>query len=738
MLNQIFLIAPLLVQAALAVPSVEPRHQHLHGHMEHSHGTRTTMSTAVRRQVEQTIEAVPQFIPPKMPYALKPQTRVTKPTAAASNDDDDDNTVPGFIPPRMPFNSKAVQQKSTNEQASPQRLASVASVNNKKTTAKDTKDTKDKMEAKETKDKKDSKNTKSTKNTKNTNAQKLAQVQEDDDDKLPTFIPPRSPFRGLKKPQPTQAVPRDTVPEFIPPRNPWAQSKFNTRSTDSDDQDDPEETDAPDSDQRASRVDLLKRDGEDEDDEYFLEEGDDEFSPSDFPNLGEPEDDTVDASDQHSQDTPAANMSKQQGDPEEGINVQGEENTKNYFGGNFDDDDAENTPARLEARGVAKRNMLYFTNWGTYEGFNPENLPVKEITHVLYSFAKVNAKDGTVESSDPWADVQRTYPGDNGGGGNNAYGCVRQLYILKKQNRNLKVLISIGGFDGSPALASGVSTQNGRKRFISTAIKLITDWGFDGIDVDWEYPVNAQEARNYVLILNGLRKALDKYSQDYKLNYRFLLTVASPAGSSHYNTMDLKKMDPWVDAWHLMAYDYAGPWDSTTGHQANVFASRKSPLATKLSTDATLNDYIAAGVSPNKIHLGMPLYGRSFANTAGLGKPYDGVAGSPANLGVYLLKDLPRPGAVTTYNADLMASYTYDRKKRELVTMDDLKSAQAKAGYINERNLGGAFYWEARGDRSGSASVVAGVSRTLGTLERSNNLLKYPTSIYENIRNNRP
>ncbi|KAF5229821.1 hypothetical protein FAUST_10169 [Fusarium austroamericanum] len=718
MLNQIFLIAPLLVQAALAVP--------------------TTMSTAVRRQVEQTIEAVPQFIPPKMPYALKPQTRVTKPTAAASNDDDDDNTVPGFIPPRMPFNSKAVQQKSTNEQASPQRLASVASVNNKKTTAKDTKDTKDKMEAKETKDKKDSKNTKSTKNTKNTNAQKLAQVQDDDDDKLPTFIPPRSPFRGPKKPQPTQAVPRDTVPEFIPPRNPWAQSKFNTRSTDSDDQDDPEETDAPDSDERASRVDLLKRDGEDEDDEYFLEECDDEFSPSDFPNLGEPEDDTVDASDQHSQDTPAANMSKQQGDPEEGINVQGEENTKNYFGGNFDDDDAENTPPRLEARGVAKRNMLYFTNWGTYEGFNPENLPVKEITHVLYSFAKVNAKDGTVESSDPWADVQRTYTGDNGGGGNNAYGCVRQLYILKKQNRNLKVLISIGGFNGSPALASGVSTQNGRKRFISTAIKLITDWGFDGIDVDWEYPVNAQEARNYVLILNGLRKALDKYSQDYKLNYRFLLTVASPAGSSHYNTMDLKKMDPWVDAWHLMAYDYAGPWDSTTGHQANVFASRKSPLATKLSTDATLNDYIAAGVSPNKIHLGMPLYGRSFANTAGLGKPYDGVAGSPADLGVYLLKDLPRPGAVTTYNADLMASYTYDRKKRELVTMDDLKSAQAKAGYINERNLGGAFYWEARGDRSGSASVVAGVSRTLGTLERSNNLLKYPTSIYENIRNNRP
>jgi len=347
MLNQIFLIAPLLVQAALAVPSVEPRHQHLHGHMEHSHGTRTIMSTAVRRQAEQTLEAAPQFIPPKMPYALKPQTKVAKPTAAASNDNDDD-TVPGFIPPRMPFNAKAIQQKSTNEQASPQRLASVASLNGKKTTAKDTKD---------------KKGTKNSKNTKNTNAQKLAQAQDDDDSKLPTFIPPRSPFRGPKKPQPTQAVPRDTVPEFIPPRNPWAQSKFNTRSTDSDDQDDPEETTTPDSKQRASRIDLLKRDDEDDGDEYFLEEEDDEFSPSDFPNLGDSEDDEItDASNQDSEDISAVNMSEQQGEPEGGISAKDDRNSKHYFGGDFDDDDTENTPTHLEARGVAKRNMLYFTN----------------------------------------------------------------------------------------------------------------------------------------------------------------------------------------------------------------------------------------------------------------------------------------------------------------------------------------------------------------------------------------
>jgi chitinase len=296
------------------------------------------------------------------------------------------------------------------------------------------------------------------------------------------------------------------------------------------------------------------------------------------------------------------------------------------------------------------------------------------------------------------------------------------------------VLLSIGGFNGSPALASGVSTQAGRQRFITTAVKLITDWGFDGIDIDWEYPANAQEARNYVSILSGVRKALDKYSTTNKLNYHFLLTVATSAGASNYNIMNMKGMDAWLDAWHLMAYDYSGPWDSTTGHQANVFASKNWPLTTKLSTDKALNDYIAAGVPPKKILMGMPLYGRSFSKTDGFGKSYSGMAGNSE--GIYLLKELPRPGAKTSYNPDLIASYTYDSKKRELVTMDDLKSGQAKAGYINERGLGGAFYWEASGDRLGSASVVAGVRRTLGTLEKVNNLLKYPTSVYDNIRKN--
>ncbi|KAF4344462.1 endochitinase 1 [Fusarium beomiforme] len=707
MLKQLILIVPLLVHA-LAVPAVEPRHQHLHGHIEHTHDTKTSMTTSVRRESEQT--AAPQFIPPKMPYALDPNTKIHKTiTAAAGSNNPKETVVPEFIPPKMPFVGKASWQKSTKNQDSADKSVSVSSVN-KKVVAK-------------------------------------VQDEDDDSDKQPTFIPPRAPFRGSRKPQQTQAAtPRDTVPQFIPPRNPWAQSKYNTRSTDNDAQDASQETAIPDADQRAARGDtevvpapeLLKRDEESADNEFFVEDEEDDYSPDDFPNLGAPEDEEHDdSSNNESENTPAGNASEQAKQNAEAANAQDDGNAKNHFGGDFDDeDDANSAPARLEARGIGKRNILYFTNWGTYgANFQPQNLPVTEITHVLYSFAKVNPNVGTVFSSDSYADTDRLYAGDNGGG-KNVYGCVKQLYILKKKNRNLKVLLSIGGWNNSPDLATGVSTQARRKKFISSAIKLITDWGFDGIDVDWEYPSNSQEARNYVLILSGLRKALDQYSKDNKLNYHFMLTVATSAGPASYKIMDLKGMNPWIDAWHLMAYDYAGSWDTTTGHQANVFISKKNPLSTKLGTDNTINDYLAAGVPPNKILVGMPLYGRSFLNTAGLGKSYSGVGGNSE--GTYLYKDLPQSGAKVTYNADLIATSSYESKKRELVTYDDLKSGQAKASYINQRNLGGAFFWEASGDKVGSQSIVSGVKRTLGTLETVKNLLKYPTSVYDNIRAGMP
>ncbi|OLN88735.1 Endochitinase B1-like protein 1 [Colletotrichum chlorophyti] len=381
------------------------------------------------------------------------------------------------------------------------------------------------------------------------------------------------------------------------------------------------------------------------------------------------------------------------------------------------------------------RNVLYFTNWGVYgANYQPADIPANQVTHLLYSFADI-ATDGEVISSDPWSDTQRLYPGDQSQPGN-AYGCIKQLYALKKQNRKLKLILSIGGWTWSPKFVPVAATQAGRQRFATSAVKLMHDWGFDGLDIDWEYPANAQQASDFVALLKTCREELDKHAAQYAPGYHFALTIACPAGPTHYQQMDLRGMDPYVDAWHLMAYDYAGSWDTTTGHQANLFFDAAAPQATKFSTEVALAYYLAQGIRADKIVLGLPLYGRSFLNTDGIGKAYSGIGQGSLEPGVWHYKVLPRPGATEVFDAQAGALYSYDAASRELVTYDNVQSARFKADWLVGKGLGGAVFWEAAGDRKGEESLVGVLASKMGTLDPAQNLLRYPESQYANIRNN--
>ncbi|KAL8804505.1 MAG: hypothetical protein Q9182_002512 [Xanthomendoza sp. 2 TL-2023] len=374
--------------------------------------------------------------------------------------------------------------------------------------------------------------------------------------------------------------------------------------------------------------------------------------------------------------------------------------------------------------------VAYFVNWAIYgRNHQPQDMPAQNLTHVLYAFANVK-ENGEVFLTDTWSDTDKHYPTDswNDSGtsdsntfcsfeadgvtaGNNVYGCAKQLYLLKKKHRNLKTLLSIGGWTYSANFAKPASSQ-------------------EGLDIDWEYPKDDGEAQNFVRLLAEIRK---EYG-----NNKFLLSTACPAGAKNYEILRMAEMDKHLDFWNLMAYDYAGSWDTTSGHQANLYASQDNPTSTPFSTDKAIKYYTSHGVAASKIVLGMPLYGRAFLNTDGPGKKYSEVGEGSYEKGIWDYKVLPKDGAQEKFDKKIGASWSYDAGRKIMVSYDTKEMAREKVEYVKKGGLGGGMWWESSGDRQGGDSLIGTFVNGLGHPDKSQNILNYPDSKYDNIKKGMP
>lgn len=230
---------------------------------------------------------------------------------------------------------------------------------------------------------------------------------------------------------------------------------------------------------------------------------------------------------------------------------------------------------------------------------------------------------------------------------------------------------------------------------------------------------------------------MDEYSNRTSGGHRFELTVACPAGPNNINKLNVAEMDKHIDFWNLMAYDYAGSWDGASGHQANLYASRSLPASTPFSTTAAVDLYTSKGVASNKLVLGMPLYGRAFENTDGLGQSYNGTGPGTWEAGVYDFKKLPLEGAEERSDAEAVASYCYNGQSRTLVTYDTKSIAKTKAEFIKQHGLGGGMWWESSADKEGDESLIQTVVNEFGgpgELLQHENCINYPETKYDNLR----
>ncbi|WP_157369487.1 glycoside hydrolase family 18 protein [Zavarzinella formosa] len=360
----------------------------------------------------------------------------------------------------------------------------------------------------------------------------------------------------------------------------------------------------------------------------------------------------------------------------------------------------------------------YFTEWGVYDHhFQIADIPAAKLTHLNYAFAKV--EKGEVAVTDKFAALEKIDPRDKEAKGN-----FQQLRQLKKKHPHLKTLISVGGWTLSGSFSDTALTAESRATFAASCVRFIREHGFDGADIDWEFPVagglagnknRPEDKKNYTLLLAELRKQLDVAAKTD--NTKYLLTIAAPSGSDTIAHMDIPAMAEHLDWFNLMAYDLAGGWDTQTGLLANLY-----PVGDyKRSVAGAVQAYLKAGVAPEKIVLGVPFYGRGWTvakpSANGFGEKVDPKQPKGTwELGMWDYKDLTKnviPKGKVFRAEKGKAPWLYNADSRLFISYDDTDSMKEKVGYVTAQKLRGMMCWELSGDDPAN-SLLEVISAGLG------------------------
>lgn len=267
---------------------------------------------------------------------------------------------------------------------------------------------------------------------------------------------------------------------------------------------------------------------------------------------------------------------------------------------------------------------------------------------------------------------------------------------FKQGNPNLKVNISVGGYGTSQQFQNMASNPNNRAIFVNDAVRFLKYFGFDGIDVDWEFPgmqaaTRNADRKNFTALLTELRHALDSASRSDGKKY--MLTIAAGAFDQYLNYTEPSVIAPLVDYFFVMTYDFVGQWNNVTGHHTNLYAS--SFKKNIYSVDRIVKTYIKNGIPANKIVIGAAAYGRKWTEVEssknGLFKTAKGEGSITYGKITELVK---RRDYLKCYDKYACAPYLFSNKHKTFITYDNAQSVRRKVDYVKMHSLGGIMYWE--------------------------------------------
>ena len=307
--------------------------------------------------------------------------------------------------------------------------------------------------------------------------------------------------------------------------------------------------------------------------------------------------------------------------------------------------------------------VAYVTSW--------KNVPVDPtvMTHINYAFGHVNDTFDGVRIDNPRR--------------------LRSIVDLKSINPDLKVMLSVGGW-GSGRFSEMAADDQRRMSFANDCLRVVEEFGLDGIDIDWEYPtsdmagISASPAdrENFNLLMRDLRAVLGEDR---------LLTLASSAYAEY---IDFFACEKYLDFVNIMTYDMA----SAPRHHAPLYASER----TKGSCEGAIAAHVKAGVPISKLVLGVPFYGRGGSV---LPKFMD-------------YRDIVKvEGYVEMWDEKAQVPYLADKEGVLVIGYDNPKSMKIKCDYIKANGLFGVMYWDYAGDNdSGDLRTI--LAEQMGVIEQ--------------------